>query len=305
MAGNFPEVWLNRVITNLTTADAAPWLAGISELDVPVTELGEGSDGESNIIQVPTSTFEPDVLLNNNVYPLLSQPYTDSTLPIQLDKYQTKATSVTDDQAIGAAYNKIDAVTRSHTTAILKKKYQRAAWNLAPATNGANTPVVVTTGTASSGQRKPMTYNDIVMLKSKFDAMDCPVEGRRLILCSDHLNDLLLDRQNFGNLLVNYNEGKPLGKVAGFEMYEYINNPVYDKGTGARLAWGAAQGTNYQGSVAFLETNVGLRTGMTKQYFSPAKADPLNQQNLLNYRHYHIALPLRSKYMGAIYSANA
>ena len=304
MAGNFPEVWLHRVEQRLTSADSAPWLAGIAELDVPVTELGEGSDGESNIIQIPTSDFEPDVLVNNTSYPIATQAWTDATVPIALNKYQTKATSITDDLAIGAAYDRIDAATRSHVTAISKAKYARAIWGLAPATNGAgSTPVVEASGAGGgTGLRKKLIYEDLVALKREFDAMDCPAEGRRLVLCSEHLNDLLLDRQNFGNLLINYNEGKPLGRVAGFDIFDYVANPYYDKSTGARMAWGVAPGDNWRASIAFYEGNVALRTGMTKQYFAAAKDDPNNQVNLLNYRHYHICLPKRNKYVGAIIS---
>lgn len=306
MAGNFPEIWLRRVEQQLTSADQAPWLAGIPELDVPVTELGEGSDGESNIIQIPTSDFEPDVLVNNSSYPIDTQSWTDNTVPIQLNKYQTKATSITDDAAIGAAYDKIDAATRSHVTAIAKTKYARAIWGLAPSgTHTANAPVIETTGTAPTGQRKKLTYEDIISLKRAFDAMDCPDQGRRLVLSAEHLNDLLLDRQNFGNLLINYNEGKPLGRVAGFDMFEYVANPYFDISTGKRAAWGAAAGSNYRASIAFYEGNVALRTGMTKQYFQAAKTDPKSQANLLNYRHYHICIPKRSKYIGAIMSKNA
>ncbi|MCZ2393047.1 MAG: IPT/TIG domain-containing protein [Chitinophagales bacterium] len=305
MAGNFPEVWLHRVTQNLTTAAQAPWLDGISELDVPVIELGEGSDGESNIIQIPVSTFEPEVLINNSSYPIDIESFTDSTIPIQLDKYQTKATSITDDQAIGAAYDRIDAATRTHTTAISKKKYARAIWALGPASDGVDHPIVETTGEAANGERRPLVYEDLVALKKAFDKMECPVEGRRLVLSTDHWNDLLLDRKRFGDMLVNYNSGGAAPVIAGFKVYSYVNNPYYDKSSGARLAWGASSGTNYQASIAFYEENVAKRTGMTKQYFQAAKDDPQNQLNLLNYRHYYIALPKRNKYIGAIVSVDS
>ena len=40
---------------------------------------------------------------------------------------------------------------------------------------------------------------------------------------------------------------------------------------------------------------------MTKQYFKEAKNDPEAQTNLLNYRHYFIAMPFDNKAIGAIY----
>ncbi|MFC6248289.1 hypothetical protein ACFP6C_24960, partial [Flavobacterium psychroterrae] len=119
---NFPEIWLKRVIQNLTNQAVAPWLDGIPELDADFTVLEEGSASELTVINIPRANFNPDVLVNNSVYPIPVQAYTDDSVVLSVDKYQTKATSVSDDQIIGSAYDKIDATTRSHTRAILTKK---------------------------------------------------------------------------------------------------------------------------------------------------------------------------------------
>lgn len=306
MAFSFPEIWLKRVIENLTTAIEAPWIADVPELDINVAELGENTAGESNTIHIPVSTFEPDVLINNTTYPIDVQAFDDSGIVINLDKYQTKATSVSDDQIIGAAYDRIDAATRSHTTAILKKKYAKAIHALAPSANTANTPVIETTGAqAVSGQRIPLRYDDLVALKQKFDSMECPMEGRRLVLSSEHLNDLLLDRQNFGNLLVDYQNGQTVPVIAGFRIYSYVSNPYFAVADGSKIAFAAVPGANdHRASVAFYVPNIAVKTGMTKQYFQDAKSNPQTQQNLLNYRHYYIALPMKAKYIGAIISKN-
>ena len=118
MPANFPEMWLNRVENNIVQNTEAPWLDGIPEIDTPVLEMGSGEAGELNVIHLPTSDFEPDVLLNNTTYPLAVQAYTDSEVVIQLDKYQTKPTPISDDKIIGASYNVIDPATKSHTNAI-------------------------------------------------------------------------------------------------------------------------------------------------------------------------------------------
>lgn len=306
MAKNFPEIWLHRVIENLTSADQAPWLDGIPEMDVAVAELGAGSASETNTIHIPTTEFEPDVLLNNSTYPLAVQEYTDDEITINLDKYQTKATSLSDDQIIGASYPRIDAATRSHTTAILKKKYAKAIHALAPSEDADDTPVITTSGSgAASGDRNPLKYEDLVALKAKFDAMECPSDGRRLVLSSDHLNDLLLDRDRFASLFLNYKSGQPAPQIAGFDIYSYIANPYFAVADNTKIAFGSAAGANdHRASVAFYLPNVGKKTGMTKQYFQDAKSDPKNQTNLLNYRHYFICVPKKSKYIGAIVSGN-
>src|SRR5690554_2195912 len=104
MPENFPEAWQHRVETNLTAETEAPWLAGVAELDTAILEVGSGSASEQNIIHIPVTDFEPDVLINNSSYPLALQSYDDSTVTIQLDKYQTKVVTLSDDQVIGASY---------------------------------------------------------------------------------------------------------------------------------------------------------------------------------------------------------
>lgn len=304
MPANFPEVWRARVETNLRATDEAPWLAGVEELDTEVIEMGSGTVGETNVIHLPVSEFEPTVLINNTAYPLALQAYTDTEVVISLDKYQTLATTLSDDQIIGAAYNRIDNATRSHSQAILKSKYAKAIHAMAPASNTANTPVVLTTGTVEGGAatgRKIFTYKDLVALKKKFDDLQVPMIGRRIVLSTDHWNDLLLDRERFGDNFSNYRTGAAAPMVAGFEIYQYVANP-YFTGT-VKKAWGAAPvAGDYQASVAFYVPNIAMKTGMTKQYFAESAKDPENQTNKLNYRHYFIAVPKRAKYIGAIAS---
>ena len=113
MAMNFPEIWEKRVHQTLSQGGIADFLDGVRELDGDVMEIGE-----NNVIHVPTTEFKPDVLINNSTYPLAVQNYDENEVAIRLDKYQTKAVKVTDDQTIGSSYDKIDAVTRSQTKSV-------------------------------------------------------------------------------------------------------------------------------------------------------------------------------------------
>ena len=200
MPANFAEVWLDRVINNLTTADQAPFLDGIAEMDVDVSQMGEGTITESNVIHVPTSEFAPDILINNTTYPLALQAYTDDAVIIQLDKYQTKVVTLSDDQVLGASYDRIDNATRKTVQKLTSEKFGKAVHAIAPTSTAANTPVITATGGATAeaapGGRLRLVYEDLVSLKEAFDAIDgCPVEGRRLVLNSNHYNDLLISHK--------------------------------------------------------------------------------------------------------------
>lgn len=302
MPANFAEVWLARVRQNLTTQDVAPWLDGIPELDTNVLEMGSGDASELNVIHIPRTSFNPDVLINNTAYPLAVQAYTDDETVVSLDKYQTKPTSISDDKIIGASYSVIDPATKSHTNAINTKKYTKAAHAIAPASHTAATPVIPATGAPRivDGPAS-LTYDDMVSLKEALDTAEVSTEGRRLVLSTAHWNDLLVDRKNFGDKLVNYNTGMPAPVIAGFKLFQYNGNALYTN-AGVKKAYGAVKAAgDRQGTFAFWEGQIAKKSGLTKQYFKEAKNDPEAQTNLLNYRHYFIAMPFDSKAIGAIY----
>lgn len=289
---NFPEMWLKRVIHNLDKTDQATFLNGIAELNVDVTQINEGQMSEQNKIYVAATDFEVDVLINNDTYPLAVQNYSDSTIEITLDKYQTKPTSLSDDEIIGASYPKIDHVTRAHTHSIMSNKFKKAIHAIAPAADAAATPV--------HELLSDLSYDELVAFRKKCDDAGFEEDTIRLVLSPKHWNDLLKDRDRFGDLLVNYSTGKPAPMIAGFELHRYAGNPWYTS-EGAKKAFGAAPTeTDLQASVAFVKEAIAKKTGLTKQYFSPAKADPLNQANMLSYRHYFIVVPFQAKKIGAI-----
>lgn len=305
MPANFADVWLDRVINNLTTADQAPFLDGIAEMDVDVSQMGEGTATESNVIHVPTSEFAPDILINNSTYPIALQAYTDDQVLIQLDKYQTKVVTLSDDQVLGASYDRIDNATRKTVQKLTSEKYGKAIHAIAPTSTAANTPVITATGGATAeaapGGRLRLVYEDLVSLKEAFDAIDgCPVEGRRLVLNSNHYNDLLRDRKNFGDQLVNYKTGDVAPTIAGFEIYQYVNMPYFTSANVKKAYGSVPGGTDKKASIAFVKDNIAKKTGNTKQYFTAAIDNPTTQTNQLAYRHYFIAVPFQAKYIGAI-----
>ena len=290
MPRNFPEIWDARVRQTLESGDVADFLDGIQELPGEVTQMGE-----ENLIHIPATSFSPDVLINNSTYPIALQDYDDETIIVKLDKYQTLGTKVSDDQAIGSSYPIIDSATKSHTNKINSTKYAKALHAFAPNSNTVETPVLVLAG-------DKCTYEDLVEFKRKCDAAKWPLEGRRLVLAPDHYNDMLLDRDRFANVLNNPNKGEVANKIASFEIKQYVKPPVY-KVAGTKAAFGEVpEPTDKVASVGFVVSNMAKKTGLTKQYFSDAKTSPTTQANLLNYRHYFIAVPVEKKYIGALIS---
>ena len=294
-AGVLTEVWTGEMVKKLRAGDVATFLDGVPDY----SQYAENDD-----IHLVDVGADPDVLINNTTYPIPVQALTDSDIPIGLDKFQTKATPVTDDELYAISYDKMGSVKERHGAAILENKFAKAIHALAPASDGAKTPIVKTTGDVADGAatgRMMITRADIIKMKEKFDKLQVPVQGRRLVLCSDHVNDLLNFDQKFADQYYNYTTGK-IANMYGFQVYEFVNNPFF-KPALTKVAFGTAPAvTDYQASVAFYEKMAFKASGSTKMYFSEASTDPLHQRNLINFRHYFIVLPKKQEAIGAIVS---
>lgn len=295
-AGVLTEVWTGEMIKKLRNGDQATFLDGLPDYS---------QYAENDVIHMIDVGGDPDVLINNTTYPIAIQEITDTDAVFGLDKFQTKATPVTDDELYASSYDKMASLKERHAVKITESKFAKAIHALAPQTNvDKKTPVLKTTGAIEGGAasgRRMLQPSDIVRLKKEFDDQQIPIQGRRLVLCSDHVNDLLLTDQKFKDQYYNYTTGK-IANMYGFEVYEYCANPTY-KSTGAKVAFGAAIGNNeYQASVAFYKDRVFKATGSTTMYYSEAKTDPQNQRSLINFRHFFIVLPKKADSMGAIMS---
>ena len=289
-AGVLKEVWTGELVKALRAGLEATWLDGIPD---------NSSLVDNDVIHLVNVGVDPDVLINNSTYPIAQQALTDSDIAINLDKFQTKPTPVTDDELYALSYDKMARVKESHGNAINDAKFKKAAHALAPAKTEIKTSGEVD-GTNGVG-RKRITRADIIALKKAMDAAGVPTAGRRLVLCNDHVNDLLLQDQKFADQYYNYVTGK-IANLYGFEVYEFANCPLYTT-AGNKKAIGASTSTGeYQASFAFYTQRVFKATGSTKMYYSESATDPQNQQSLINFRHYFIAMPKKTDAMFAIMS---
>ena len=254
--GVYTEIWTGELVKVLRAGLEGTWLSGIPD---------QSSIVNNDVIHLVEVGVDPDVLINNKTYPIDVQALEDKDIAIKLDKFQTKATPITDDELYAISYDKTARVNKNTET----------------------TPVLKTTGEKDSAtNRLRLTVNDLVEMKRALDNLRVPSDGRRLVLCPDHVNDLLLTSQAFREQYnIDRNSGK-VGNLYGFEIYEYGNNPLYTT-AGVKKALGTtAEAGEFPCSFAFYKQRVFKATGSTKMYYSESKNDPLNQRNLINFRHY-------------------
>ena len=293
MEGVYTEVWTGELVKKLNAGLQGSFLEGIPDYSSRVS-------GET--IHLVDVGGDPDVLVNNTTYPIPIQDLEDGDIAIGLDKFQTKATRVTDDELYGISYDKFGSVVERHRDSIQTHKLKKFAHALAPYSHTAKTPIVQTSGaTETASGRKKLTLNDIIALKRAFDNMEVPEGGRRLVLCPDHVNDLLELDQSFRDKYYNYTTGK-LTNMYGFEIYTFVNTPYFNK-SGVKLAYNATPtATDHKGSIAYYVHRMFRASGSTKMYYSEATTSPTTQENLVNFRNYDIALPKKMEAIGAIYS---
>jgi hypothetical protein len=292
----YTEVWVGEIVKALNAGLKASWLDGIPD---------NSSLVNNNIINLAIAGINPDVLINNTTYPIPIQSIPDTAGEIALDKFDTKVTAISDDELYAISYDRMGRVKQAHADAITQAKYTKAAHAMAPDKDSAKTPVVMTTGEFEGGGttgRKRVTRADIIKLKQKFDEMGADEGVRRLVLCNDHVNDLLLYDQKFADQYYNYMTGK-IANLYGFQVYEFVNCPYFTTaGVKKDLGTAVAAG-EYKASFAFIEPRIFQASGSTKMYFHDAATDPQNHQNLINFEHRFICLPKVNEAIGAIVSS--
>lgn len=295
-AGLYPEVWTGELVKAFrTAAESVGWYAKIRSYDQYV---------EKDTIHLVDIGADPEVLVNNTTYPLEVTELEDGDIAIKLNKFQTKPTRITDDELHGLGYDKIGSVIERHKDAFSEAKFKYAIHSIAPAEHKTKTPVIMTSGEVVDG-RKRLTRSDIIALKKAFDKALIPAAGRILVLCADHVADLLEQDQKFSAQYYNYESGA-ISRLYGFEVYEYDQCPYYNTSTKKKLALGAIPGTtDAQSSVAFTTKRVMRADGSTKSYLQEAANNPTTQENLFSMRTYNICLPIKAEGLGAIVSAPA
>ena len=257
----------------------------------------------NDVIKLNEIGADPDVLIDNNTYPITVSQRTDTSTAISLFKYDTTNTKITDDELYALPYDKPGSVQAQHRETLEERTQEHALHSLAPVGNTADTPIIKTSGAAVGGlgSRLRLTYRDLVDYKKTLDKLKIPKKGRILVLCADHVADLLLEDKALNVQYNNHKTGAITQNYVGFEMYEDIYSPVYDKTTLAKIAFGSAT-AGVEASVFFLAQRTAKARGTVKRYQRDASTDPENRETVVGFRLYFIAIPTSQKGQGAIIS---
>jgi hypothetical protein len=255
----------------------------------------------NDVIKLNEIGGDPEVLINNNTYPIAVNSRTDSSIAIALYKYDTTNTKITKDEMYALPYDKPGSVQEQHRMALEEKTEEHALHSLAPMGNTTDTPVITTTGPDDGTGRKRLVYKDLVNLKTKLGLLKVPKKGRVLVLSAQHVADLLIEDKALNIQYQNHKEGAIVKNYAGFEIYESVYSPEYDATTLDKIPFGSAT-TGKQASVVFYRPATAKARGSVEVFMREAKNDPENRETVLGMRLYMIAIPLKKKGQAAIIS---
>lgn len=256
---------------------------------------------EFDIINMAETGFDPQVLINNNTYPINIKQREDIPLSFELDLFETENTLVRNPEAIELSYDKMDSVIYGHKMALQTRTATKAAHAFAPEQNSDFTPVITTTGDDNGEGQKRLKVEDILRLKRKFDVLDIPTDKRFLVLDPRHTEDLILaDLKSFKDI-TDFTDGKPK-RFAGFHILEFTKNPTYNATTLRKEPFGKVKAqTDTFCSFAFSSDEVMKADGSFNMY--ERMNDPELRGTIIGFDKRFIALPIRNKGIGAIVSA--
>ena len=253
----------------------------------------------NDVIKFNDIGADPDVLIDP-AYPIANVARADAGIPVSLFLLATKNTVITAAEYQALPYDKNSSVMAAHVRALKDTRVKLGLHSLAPVDDTvAAMPVFETTG-AVTGGRRALTIADLINYKKILDNLEVPAEGRKLVLCSDHISDLLMIDNVFRDRYYNIATGKMITMLLGFEVYENTRTPKYFTDL-TKIAYGAAPaGTDRNASVFFSTANAMKAIGSADVFYRDKSMDPENRATVIGMSMYYIVSPVTNRGYGAI-----
>jgi hypothetical protein len=260
---------------------------------------------KNKIIHFTEIGGDPNVLVDNTTYPIPVVDVNDTDVPIPLKHLETENTGVPDKYLHGLHYDVIAEYAQLHSDKMQETAADLAIHALAPSTNSADTPIVQTTGNTDGGAsaRKQITVADIIKLKRAFDDIKVPKKDRILVLCPQHVEQLLNVSETFKEQYKNIGSGTIVPSLFGFDIYEYHSVPGYTAAL-AKKAFGSVfnPATDNYASVAFYAPRTFKASADPDMFYREKSTDPEKRKTVVGFGLWFIAMPKKAQGLGAIVS---
>lgn len=283
MAGIQKEIWTDILMEGFYPKDDfLSWSRDMSDLV------------EFNTINLAEAGVDPGLLIDNTTYPISAATRTDTPKQLVLRTLDTESTIVRNLEAMESSYNKMESVVIGHRNSIRKGSIKLALHGWAPASNTTYTPVLSASGSLVGGRRL-LTFEDILDMTSKMELLDVDLASLAICLHPYHKADLKKADMKL------YKDMISTGDIFGLKLFTNSQTPRFNASTGARVAYGAAAAeTDTIASTIWSKDEV-MRADGDVDVFAKYK-DPDQKGDVINFQKRFVALPLRNKILGAIYS---
>jgi hypothetical protein len=260
----------------------------------------------NDVIKIPRQGAAPNVLINNTVYPIVSNNRVDDFITLALNKYDTENTDVTDDELYSLPYEKVSDVQMQHREELEDKTASHALHSLSISAASANTPVLESTGPDDGTGRLRLITADLIRLWKQLADLGVPLQGRVIVLSTEHAADLMIEDSNrqktWGS---EWSSGNVPVTHAGFRLWVVVYSPRYLKVSTVWTKQAFEAITGRQASIVFYKKNACKATGSVKRYARMSDQDPENRKSTIGFRLWFIAVGVKDQGFAALVSADA
>lgn len=301
--------WLNQFVAPQLLAERRNYKADFMGVLGAVPQSARNADGVRYNKLINNVEFKV-----NNTSEFTPKKMTGEKVFLEWEKYDTTPTMVDDAEIRYLAYDKRNAVRVKHNECFQIGIRNHTLHKLAPA-NGASSdmPVMLTTGAIVDGRRR-LTYVDLATYLETVKKLNLPQSDQLyMILCPQHVTDLLLDidaAKYFINRELYIDPIKGTVKnFMGFKFFENNDAVYYDPTTKTKVAEGTAptQGTHFQASQFFYAPNTIYHLDRVKILYKPETLDTRNADPTSEFRTqtYGMVDRIEEYGVGALISAKA
>lgn len=294
-AGLLKEIWLAQIMEKF-----------YAEAGHLVRSKDLSSFVDNNTINLADAGVDPEVLVNNNTYPIPFAERTDTPIALPLNRYTTEGTVVRNPDQVERSYNMMESHVYGHRNKLIETTAAHATHAWTPNADGAFTPILQATGaTSSTGTgKKALTLKDIAKAQYRLDKLKVPAKGRILVLCPEHRADILAEDINLFKAFTNLKVGEVL-PLFGFDVYFTQLTAIFNRSTGVKKAFNAAAApsTDTYSSLFYHEGEVMRADGTLDMNDEERKVT--EGGTIINFEKRFLGLSIREKYNGAIISDNA
>ena len=234
------------------------WAAEIAEKLFPNNSIVNESKNDdmyatADVVKLPIAGASPDVLKNNNTYPLTPVRRVDTVLEYPVDKLETRPTVIAGLETLGLSYDKRLSVQSGHVASLNTQAATYVIHKWSPTGTGAQ--ILRTTGgdrpaiaSGASGVRKLIELDSIISASEILDGLDISEDGRIVFFPAKMKNDLMRiadirKRSDFG---IETLPNGVVSRIMGFRVMYRSQAAVYNNGatpTSVDLLAGAAPTT--------------------------------------------------------------